>query len=147
MEVSGQLHAPAALPPRERAPGTYWIEGWVGPRASLDTYRLWDCGLHSSGSGSHPVGSSCEHNEPPGLLKKWGICWPVEKFNSCRVTCSRSGHLTPGERYCGSHWKWSCMHPKANLDLVAREKFSKLCGLEPWSSTLRQSLYWVKWWK
>jgi hypothetical protein len=36
MEVSGQLHAPAALPPRERAPGTHWIGGWVGPRAVPD---------------------------------------------------------------------------------------------------------------
>jgi hypothetical protein len=36
MEVSGQLHAPAALTPRERAPGTHWIGGWVGPRAVLD---------------------------------------------------------------------------------------------------------------
>jgi hypothetical protein len=23
--------------PRERTPGTHWIGGWVGPRASLDT--------------------------------------------------------------------------------------------------------------
>jgi hypothetical protein len=37
MEVSGQFHTPAALLPRERAPGTHWIGGWVGPRASLDT--------------------------------------------------------------------------------------------------------------
>jgi hypothetical protein len=37
MEVSGQLHAPAALPPRERAPGTHWIGGWMGPTAVLDT--------------------------------------------------------------------------------------------------------------
>jgi hypothetical protein len=36
MEVSGQLHAPVALPPRERALGTHWIGGWVGPRAVLD---------------------------------------------------------------------------------------------------------------
>jgi hypothetical protein len=36
MEVSGQLHAPAALNPRERARGTHWIGGWVGPRAILD---------------------------------------------------------------------------------------------------------------
>jgi hypothetical protein len=34
--VSGQLHAPAALPPGERATGTHWIGGWVGPRAGLD---------------------------------------------------------------------------------------------------------------
>jgi hypothetical protein len=35
MEVSGQLHTPAALPPG-RAPSTNWIGGWVGPRAVLD---------------------------------------------------------------------------------------------------------------
>jgi hypothetical protein len=36
MEVSGQPHAPAALPPKERTSGTHWIGGWVGPRAVLD---------------------------------------------------------------------------------------------------------------
>jgi hypothetical protein len=35
MEVSGQLHAPTALPP-ERARGTHWVGGLVGPRAGLD---------------------------------------------------------------------------------------------------------------
>jgi len=35
MEVSGQLHAPAALPPGKE-PVTHWIGGWVGPRAVLD---------------------------------------------------------------------------------------------------------------
>jgi hypothetical protein len=34
--VSGQLHAPAALPPAERAPVTHWIGGWVDLRAGLD---------------------------------------------------------------------------------------------------------------
>jgi hypothetical protein len=36
MEVSGQLHAPAALLPKERGHGTHWIGGWVGPRAVLE---------------------------------------------------------------------------------------------------------------
>jgi hypothetical protein len=36
MKVSGQLHTPAALLP-EKASGTHWIGGWVGPRAVLDT--------------------------------------------------------------------------------------------------------------
>jgi hypothetical protein len=35
MEASGQLHAPAALTP-ERAPDTYSLGGWVGPRTGLD---------------------------------------------------------------------------------------------------------------
>ena len=33
--MSGQLHAPAALYPRER-PGTHCTEGWVGPTAGLN---------------------------------------------------------------------------------------------------------------
>jgi hypothetical protein len=37
MEVSGQLHAPAALPPGKEPPGTHCIGGWVGPRTVLDT--------------------------------------------------------------------------------------------------------------
>jgi hypothetical protein len=35
--VSGQRHAPAALCPGERTPGTHCTEGWVFPRAGLDT--------------------------------------------------------------------------------------------------------------
>jgi hypothetical protein len=34
--VSGELHAPAALPPEERAPGTQKRGGWVDPRTGLD---------------------------------------------------------------------------------------------------------------
>jgi hypothetical protein len=36
MEVSGQLHASAALPPRKEPLIPIWIGGWVGPRAVLD---------------------------------------------------------------------------------------------------------------
>jgi hypothetical protein len=35
MEVSGQLHAPAALLP-QRDHITHWLGGWVDPRASLE---------------------------------------------------------------------------------------------------------------
>jgi hypothetical protein len=36
--MSGQLHAPAALPPgyHPPSPGSHLIRDWVGPRASLD---------------------------------------------------------------------------------------------------------------
>jgi hypothetical protein len=37
MGVSGKRHAPAALCPGERTPGTHCTGGWVGPRAGLDT--------------------------------------------------------------------------------------------------------------
>jgi hypothetical protein len=35
-EVSGQIHATAALPPGKEPPGTRWIGSWVGPRSGLD---------------------------------------------------------------------------------------------------------------
>jgi hypothetical protein len=35
MELSAQLHAPAAIP-GEITPGTHWIEGWVDLRAGMD---------------------------------------------------------------------------------------------------------------
>jgi hypothetical protein len=34
MDVNGQLHAPATLLPGKEV--TYWIGGWVGPKAILD---------------------------------------------------------------------------------------------------------------
>jgi hypothetical protein len=42
MGVGGKRHAPTALPPGKR-PGTYCIEGWVGPRTGaeyLDPTRI-----------------------------------------------------------------------------------------------------------
>jgi hypothetical protein len=37
MEMNGQLHAPAALPPGKEHLIPIWTGGWVGPRAVLDT--------------------------------------------------------------------------------------------------------------
>jgi hypothetical protein len=51
MEVSDQLHAPSALPPR-KAPGTHWIGGWVGPRADLDAV------------GKRKIPSPCRDSNP-----------------------------------------------------------------------------------
>jgi hypothetical protein len=39
MEVSCQLHVPAALLPGKEPPGTHWIGGRVGPRAGLDMVK------------------------------------------------------------------------------------------------------------
>jgi hypothetical protein len=30
MEVCGQFHAPAALPPEKESPGTHWVGSWGG---------------------------------------------------------------------------------------------------------------------
>jgi hypothetical protein len=44
---------PDCFTSEERAPGTHWIEGWVGPRAGLDDgeivrsqlYKIFECSL------------------------------------------------------------------------------------------------------
>jgi len=36
LEVSGQLSCTGHFTPRERAPTTHWIGGWVGLRVGLD---------------------------------------------------------------------------------------------------------------
>jgi hypothetical protein len=35
MDVSGQLHVPAALSPGKDPPSVHWLKSWVGPRAGL----------------------------------------------------------------------------------------------------------------
>jgi hypothetical protein len=39
MEVSSQPYVPAALTLTERASGTHWIGGWVGPGVGLDAMK------------------------------------------------------------------------------------------------------------
>jgi hypothetical protein len=55
MEVSGQLHALATFTTRERAPGTLWIVGWVGPRAVLAVFKIFFGGVKLFSSGSITV--------------------------------------------------------------------------------------------
>jgi hypothetical protein len=59
LEVSGQLHALAALSRKETAPGIHWIGGWVGPRAGLDDLEekifLTLLGLEFRPSIVHPI--------------------------------------------------------------------------------------------
>jgi hypothetical protein len=58
MGVSGQHHAPAALYPRGKDPGTHCTGGWVSPRAGLDAgaRRKILCPCRRSNSG-HSVRS------------------------------------------------------------------------------------------
>jgi hypothetical protein len=42
--VSGQRHAPAALYPRGKDPGTHWIRGWAAPEP------VWKQGLEEKSS-------------------------------------------------------------------------------------------------
>jgi hypothetical protein len=65
MEVSGQVHAPAALPPGKEPPDTHWIGGWVGPSVGLDDMekrKFWSYrDSNSDPSVVQPVGAIPAH--------------------------------------------------------------------------------------
>jgi len=46
MEVSGQLHTPAVLPPGKEPPETHCIGVWLDPKAGLDTVAERKSPLH-----------------------------------------------------------------------------------------------------
>jgi len=48
MEVSDQLHAPAALPPGKELLDTHWVGDWVGPRAGLVALVMSPVAFHGS---------------------------------------------------------------------------------------------------
>jgi hypothetical protein len=67
-EVSGQLHAPAALLPGKQ-PSTHWIGGWLGPRASLDDLekrKFFTLPALELQPLVHPVASRCTDWAIPG---------------------------------------------------------------------------------
>jgi hypothetical protein len=63
MEVSGQIHALAALPPGKRGPDTHWTGGWVGPRAGLDNVEKMKTLHRREAITDGPAGSLSFHLE------------------------------------------------------------------------------------
>jgi hypothetical protein len=85
--VSGQHHAPAALPLAEAAPDTRRIGGWVGPRPELDV-----TGKRKTGKNVPPPSS-----EAKSMQSKW------QERAACRpLKCWLLAWLI---RPCG--WRWA----------------------------------------
>jgi hypothetical protein len=89
MEVSGQLHAPAALLPMEGASDTHWIGGWVDPRVGMNSVekrrimhcRGWNPGLLARSPTLIPNELS------PLLCPCLEITKILIKKSGCRVSC------------------------------------------------------------
>jgi hypothetical protein len=74
LKVSGQLHAPAALPPgKEPPPSTHWIGGWVDPRASLNNMEKWKF-LTLLGLELRPLG------HPACSQSLYRLCYPSSQM-------------------------------------------------------------------
>jgi hypothetical protein len=101
LEVSGQIHAAAAIPPGERVPSTHWIGGWVGPRAGLDYMEKW------------------KFLPPPGL-ELWLLYRPARSQSLYRpwYTGSLRGH--------GGENKYLCPSQESDLSLWAHSHFTDL---------------------
>jgi hypothetical protein len=63
MEVSGQFHAPAALPSGKQDPGTHWTRGCVGPRTGLDAMEKGKTSSHYRGIEPRPSTSATTPTE------------------------------------------------------------------------------------
>jgi hypothetical protein len=66
---------PGRFTPGERAPGTHWIEGWVGPRASLDDVEKRKF-LALPGLELRPLG------RPARSQSQHRLCCPGSSFSS-----------------------------------------------------------------
>jgi hypothetical protein len=69
---------PGRFTPGERAPGTHWIGGWMGPRAGLDdlekTKFLTLPGLNFELSVFQPIASLSTANHTVGLCIQFYVC-------------------------------------------------------------------------
>jgi hypothetical protein len=63
---------PGRFTSQDRAPGTHWIGGWVGPRAVLDTSQITIC-----------LCETCHRLEAGLTIERWR-----PEFNPARVLCS-----------------------------------------------------------
>jgi hypothetical protein len=94
MGVSGQRHAPAALRPGERTPGTHCTGGGVGLRAGLDTDVRGKILCPCRGSNpDHPVVQSVVRHytdwaTPASLHNKNFIIYTFYLIKSRRVGCA-----------------------------------------------------------
>jgi hypothetical protein len=85
-----QILAPAASTSGERAPGTHWVEGWVGPRAGLDAVEKrkfltlnWDS--NSDPSLVYPVANRytyCVITSQCHFLHKFYVQYPGTELGS-----------------------------------------------------------------
>jgi hypothetical protein len=77
--VSGQRHAPAALYPRGKDPGTRWTGGWVGPRAGLDIEARGE--ILSSLPGIEPRSP----DRPDRSQTLYCLSYPPHPYNNTRM--------------------------------------------------------------
>jgi hypothetical protein len=90
MEVSGQLHSPAASPSGEKKTNTHWIGGWMGPRAGLDAVvKRKIPSLRRESNPDHPivqrsVDVDCESTELSEVLRALFVTAPLLfKLSGC----------------------------------------------------------------
>jgi hypothetical protein len=117
--VSGQLHAPAALPPGKEPPGTYWIGGWVDSSSCN--------GISVKGKVAHVLNLIKDYG-----MKAYGGSGRIDPHFSILAlgggewSASRPGRFTSVERAPGTHCIGGWVDPRAGLDDVEKRTFLTL---------------------
>jgi hypothetical protein len=134
MEVSGELHAPAALPPGETAPGTHWIGSWVSPRDVLDAVvnRKMPSSRRESNPRTPIVQPEAQRYTDWAITVLNRTFWPCKLISATyfnlnfysylNITGIWSREIGPSTQRIGG---W--MGPRAGLDAVVKKKIPSPC--------------------
>jgi hypothetical protein len=84
MEVSGQLHGPAALTPGKATPLPWGPAGWVRPRADLDAMQQRTISCRESNTGSWASSPALYRLSYPGYRPR-NIVYNIQTYKACTV--------------------------------------------------------------
>jgi hypothetical protein len=125
--VGGEWSAsrPGRFTPGERAPGTHWIGGWVGPRAGLDNVEKRKF-LTIPGLEIRPLGHAAR--------SQWSGCIAPPFLNSAisggKWSASHPGRFAPEEISPNTHWIGGWVDHRAYLDSVNKRNILSLPDIE-----------------
>jgi hypothetical protein len=113
LEVSGQVHTPGCFTPRKRAPSTYWIGRWMGPRAGLDNILKWKF-LFPPGLELRPLGHPA-HSQ--------SLYWLRYPKSQSQFKCWFISHRLRGFSYSAAAL-WSGMQTTLSNRIITAENAS-----------------------
>jgi len=116
---------PGYFTPRERAPGTHWIGGWVGPSASLDAME------------KRKIPSPCWESNP-GLP---ACCQSLYWLSYPGSTLAPRGFIRNLKNFKTRFW-WIFMHPSAkDFSWISAKHFINTLHTN-FSITIRNTAVW-----
>jgi hypothetical protein len=127
MEVCGQLHDASRFTTKERAPGTQWVGGWVGPSAGLDAVVKRKIPSHCRDSVTHTIEIHTNQNCPyrkSVIATSWGnVTWVTISLS--RMTLFHGVSQLVSQSVSQSVWKqwWAILNTNEHSGSIKGEEF------------------------